>query len=266
MNNRITPVVKWLLIINSSMLLLTWLLAGVGIDLFKIFGLFYPKSEYYSPYQFFTHMFMHAGIIHLLFNMYALYLFGVILERVWGSERFLFYYLFTGLGAAALHTAVNWWMLHDFYNAVQNFTIDPTLQNFRFLVEHYPRYFNTDQANAIMSHWNTVDVNIIRERVNAILQQRINIPTVGASGAIFGLLMAFGFMFPDVPLMLIFIPIPIKAKWFVIGYGLLELFNGVTNIQGDHIAHFAHLGGMIFGYILLKIWYKKNWRNPQNYR
>ena len=265
MKNRITPVVKWLLIINTAMLLLTLILERYGIDLFKIFGLFYPKSEYYSPYQFFTHMFMHAGFIHLIFNMYALYLFGVILERVWGSERFLFYYLFAGLGAAALQTLVNWLMLHGFYNAVQQFMIDPTVQNFSYLVQHYPRYFDVNKARAVIANWNAIDVNAIREQVNTILQQRINIPTVGASGAIFGLLMAFGFMFPNVPLMLIFVPIPIKAKWFVTGYGLLELISGVSNVQGDHIAHFAHLGGMIFGYILLKIWYKKNWRNPKNY-
>ena len=225
MKLRITPVVKWLLIINTLMLVLTWFFASIGIDFYKIFGLFYPKSEYYSPYQFFTHMFMHAGIIHLLLNMYALYLFGVILEQVWGSERFLFYYLFAGLGAAASQTFVNWMIFHNFYNAVQNFSIDPTLQNFRFLIEHYPRYFNIDKARAIMVNWNAVDVNAIRDQVNNILQQQINIPTVGASGAIFGLLMAFGFMFPDVPLMLIFVPIPIKAKWFVTGYGLLELFS-----------------------------------------
>ncbi len=258
--NKITPVVKYLLFINAGMLGLTYVLSFSGIDLVQILGLHYFKSQYFEPFQFVTHMFMHGGIIHLLFNMYALYLFGTILERVWGSQRFLFYYLFTGFGAAILHTAVNWYMLHGFYNAVQEFLTNPALENFKALVQEYPRYFNQEAVNNIIANWGSYDVNQLRDSVSGVLEAQMNIPTVGASGAVFGLLLAFGVMFPDVPLMLMFIPIPIKAKYFVIGYGLLELFNGVTNIPGDNVAHFAHLGGMIFGYILLKIWYKGNLR------
>jgi len=240
------------------MLELTYILSGFGINLVQILGLHYFKSQYFEPIQIVTHMFMHGGIIHLLFNMYALYLFGVILERVWGSQRFLFYYLFTGFGAAILHTAVNWYMLHDFYNSVQIFLTEPVLENFKSLVNEYPRYFNHEAVNNIIANWSQIDINQVRTQVGNVLENQINVPTVGASGAVFGLLLAFGVMFPDVPLMLIFIPIPIKAKYFVIGYGLLELFNGLTNIPGDNVAHFAHLGGMLFGYILLKIWYKGN--------
>ncbi len=256
--SRLTPVVKYLLFINAGMLALTYILSGFGIDLVQILGLHYFKSQYFEPIQIVTHMFMHGGIIHLLFNMYALYLFGVILERVWGSQRFLFYYLFTGFGAAILHTAVNWYMLHDFYNSVQIFLTEPVLENFKSLVNEYPRYFNHEAVNNIIANWSQIDINQVRTQVGNVLENQINVPTVGASGAVFGLLLAFGVMFPDVPLMLIFIPIPIKAKYFVIGYGLLELFNGLTNIPGDNVAHFAHLGGMLFGYILLKIWYKGN--------
>lgn len=256
MQRKLTPVVKYLLIINGSMLLLTYILKYVGIDLVQILGLFYFKSEYFNPFQIITHMFMHGGLVHLLFNMYALYLFGNILERVWGSKRFLFYYLFTGLGAAALHTAYSWYMIHDFYNSVQYFILDPSIFNFKSIISQYPQYFSAVKVNDIVAHWSSYNINDIRTAVSGVLQAQMNIPTVGASGAVFGLLLAFGVMFPDIPLMIIFIPIPIKAKYFVIAYGVLELFNGVVNVQGDHIAHFAHLGGMLFGFILLKYWYR----------
>ena len=258
MLKKLTPVVKYLLIINGIMLLLVYILKGYGIDLYKIFGLFYFKSEYFRPYQYITHMFMHAGLIHLLFNMYALYLFGNILERVWGPKRFLLYYLLTGLGAAALQTAYSYYMIHDFYNSVQYFIVDPSLLDFKTLTSHYHQYFNTKAVNSIIANWGSYNINDIRGAVNSALQAQLNIPTVGASGADFGLLIAFGLMFPNIPLMLIFVPIPIKAKYFVLGYGALELFNGVMNAPGDHIAHSAHLGGMLFGFIILKLWYKGN--------
>lgn len=254
--NRLTQAVKILLIINGAFFIATYIARGIGIDLYQHLGLFYFKSQNFQPYQFITHMFMHGGIIHLLFNMYALFLFGSILEQVWGAKRFVFFYLFTGLGAALLHTAVNWYMLHDFYNAVQRFLLAPDTNGFETLISNYPKYFDIHKAQTIINNWATYDINSIRDAVNQTLEAQLNIPTVGASGAVFGLLLAFGMMFPNIPLMLFFIPIPIKAKYFVIGYGLLELINGVTNIPGDNVAHFAHLGGMLFGFILLKIWYK----------
>lgn len=265
MRNKITPVVKYLLIINTVMLIITWLLGKSGINLYNVLGLFNFKSEYFHPYEFITHMFMHGGFWHLLFNMYALYLFGTILEQIWGSQRFLVFYLVSGLGAAALQSLVNWWMINNLSTNIQEFMVSPTVENFKMLVLKYPKLLNGN-TQAIIQNWGSQDINNIRSQLNNLLQSQINIPTVGASGAIFGLLMAFGFIFPDVPLMLIFIPIPIKAKWFVIGYGVLELFSGFFHITGDHIAHFAHLGGMLFGFIILKIWYKKNWRHPQNYQ
>ncbi|MBN2891719.1 MAG: rhomboid family intramembrane serine protease [Bacteroidales bacterium] len=258
MFRNLTPVVKNLLIVNAGLLVLTYLLSYAGIDLVKILGLFYFKSEYFMPYQFVSHMFMHGGLVHLLFNMYALLLFGSILERIWGPKRFLFYYLFTGLGAAALHTAVNWYLIHDFYSSVQDFLVHPYLENFQALTQGYSRYFNQDAVSQIINNWQSYDKTALRESVDNALQAQMNIPTVGASGAVFGLLLAFGMMFPNAPLGIIFIPVRIKAKWFVIGYGALELISGIRNASGDNIAHFAHLGGMIFGFILLKIWYKGN--------
>jgi len=269
---RLTPAVKYILIINGVLFGLAYFLQNT-IDLHELLGLFYFKSDFFQPYQFITHMFMHGrlghgGIMHIAFNMYALFLFGSILERIWGAKRFVIYYMVTGLGAAALHTAVNWYMLHDFYNAVNTFLISPELANFEYLATNYAEYFSAISFSTndgtlvspqlIIENWDTININSIRNYVDFALDNSINIPTVGASGAVFGLLLAFGMMYPNIPLMLFFIPIPIKAKYFVIGYGILELVNGLSNRPGDNIAHFAHLGGMIFGFILLKLWYKNN--------
>jgi len=198
----IPPVVKNLLILNGVMYLITiFVLPNFGIDPYKTLGLFYPTSDYFKPYQILSHMFMHGGFLHLLFNMFALWMFGKILEQVWGPKKFLFYYLATGLGAAFIHMGVMW------------------LQS-NYLGQ--PLY--------------------------------INVPTVGASGAVYGVLLAFGMLFPNTKLMLLFPPIPIKAKWLVLGLAGFALFMGFRNSAGDNIAHFAHLGGMIFGLILILLW------------
>ncbi len=259
---RLTPVVRDLLIINTGMLVLSWILAPMGINLIDILGLHYPSSPHFRWYQVFTHMFMHANFVHLLFNMYALWLFGTILERLWGSKRFLFYYLLTGFGAALLHTAVSWWEIHRFVAAAQAFLAQPDLEHFMHFYSRYPEYFNPRAISVLLERWEAVPSSTaFASQVIPVIQQalemKINIPIVGASGAVFGLLLAFGMLFPEVPLFIMFIPIPVKAKYFVIGYGLLELINGISNIPGDNIAHFAHLGGMIFGYILIKYWDRK---------
>ncbi len=256
---RMTPVVRDLLIINTAMLVLAWILMPFGIDLINIMGLHYPTSPYFRLYQVVTHMFMHANFIHLLFNMYALWLFGTVLERLWGPKRFLVYYLITGFGAAFLHTAVSWYEIHRFVAAAQAFLAYPDLDHFMRFYAKYPQYFNPHAISALLSQWelapnSTQFAQQVIPVIRQAIETKVNIPIVGASGAIFGLLLAFGMLFPDVPLFIIFIPIPIKAKYFVIGYGLLELINGISNIPGDNIAHFAHLGGMIFGYILIKYW------------
>jgi len=256
---RITPVVRNLLLINSGMLLLAWLLSPLGIDLINFFGLHYPKSKYFRLYQIITHMFMHANFVHLLFNMYALWLFGSILEQLWGPRRFLLYYLITGFGAAFLHTAVSWFEIHRFVLAAENFLQYPDLEHFMSFYAKYPEYFNPRAISILLSKWEIVPhstefANQIIPIIHQAIENKINIPIVGASGAVFGLLLAFGMLFPDTPLFILFIPFPIKAKYFVLGYGLLELINGISNVPGDNIAHFAHLGGMIFGYILIKYW------------
>lgn len=219
---RDTHAVKNLILINVIMFVATLGAAyGMNIDLVRWLGLFYIDSDAFQPYQFVTSMFMHGGIMHIAFNMYGLWLFGSILERVWGPKRFLFYYLFTGLGAAALWMGVTAWEVYDL-------------------------------SGAIMA--NGTDLSGLSESTMNSLGNIYYTPVVGASGAIFGILLAFGVLFPNTELMLLFVPVPIKAKYFVIGYGVIELYLGITRFQGDNIAHFAHIGGMLFGLILLLIW------------
>lgn len=208
------PVVKNLIMINVLMYLITVI---TGNFMYENFALFYFKSPFFKPYQLVTHMFMHGGFTHILFNMYTLYIFGCVLERVWGSRKFLFYYFVTGIGAALLHMGV-------MYLQLQGYIAD----------------FNAGDMFA-----------------QSGIQSILVTPTVGASGAIYGLLLAYGMLFPDNIMQLIFPPVALKAKWFVIIFGALELLLGLSGRGGD-VAHFAHLGGMIFGFFLILYWKKNN--------
>jgi membrane associated rhomboid family serine protease len=208
------PVVKNLLLVNILMYVITMI---TGNFMYENFALFYFKSPFFKPYQLVTHMFMHGGFTHILFNMYTLYIFGCVLERVWGSQKFLFYYFVTGIGAALLHMGVMYLQLRG-----------------------YIADFNAGDMFAQSS-----------------IQSILVTPTVGASGAIYGLLLAYGMLFPDNIMQLIFPPVALKAKWFVIIFGALELLLGLSGRGGD-VAHFAHLGGMIFGFFLILYWKKNN--------
>jgi membrane associated rhomboid family serine protease len=257
--NNIPPVVKNLIIINVLLLLATWVLKNMGIDLVEYLGLYYPGSEKFRLHQVFTHMFMHGGLTHLFFNMFALWMFGRILEGVWGSKRFLLYYLVTGVGAAALHTFVNYLNISGMQNAIEAYINTPSPE----LLDHFVKKHLTNPSpqviDFITSWYDKPTVASFaaegQQLMERILQMTMDIPTVGASGAIFGILLAFGMLFPNTQLMLLFPPIPIKAKYFVIGYGAIELYLGITQ-PGSNIAHFAHLGGMLFGFILIKYWAK----------
>lgn len=180
------------------------------------FALFYPASPFFRPWQFITHMFMHGGFWHIFFNMYTLWIFGSVLERTWGWKKFLVFYFVTGLGAALLHTGVQY-----------------------------------IEAQIYMSQ-----IAEGSQQAMAALHQLKLTPTVGASGAIYGLLLGFAMLYPDARLTLIFPPVTLKAKWFVVIFAVIELVTGVTGIGGG-IAHFAHLGGMLFGWLLIMYWKKK---------
>ena len=259
MFGSIPPAVKNLLIIN----VLAFLGANV-IDYLKaveLFGMYYPESQYFRPHQIITHMFMHGDLTHLFFNMFALFMFGKVLETVWGSKRFLIYYMITGLGAVSLHMFVSWIDIQQVKAAIAAFQNTPTPDLFNTLVREnisHPSAGLIDFINRYYEFPN--DSRMAHEAIqltHRIIELKVDVPVIGASGAVFGVLLAFGMMFPNTELMLLFPPIPIKAKYFVIGYGILELWLGVANRGGDNVAHFAHLGGMIFGFILIKYWNKK---------
>jgi len=223
------PVVKNLIIINVLMLLANF--AFNNQLNFKL-GLYYFNSEHFEPYQLVTHMFMHGGFAHLFFNMFALWMFGRVLESVWGMKRFFIYYFVSGLGAAFLHLMVNHIQAQSIISQLPEETINEVMTKGQDLI--------LQQRN-----W----AHPLKGKLNAIM----NVPTVGASGAVFGILIGFGMLFPNTRLILLFPPIPIKAKYFVLILGGVELFLSVTQ-PGSGIAHIAHVGGMLFGFIMIKIW------------
>jgi membrane associated rhomboid family serine protease len=259
-----TPVVKNLIILNVILYLAT-LVTGYLMKnpefLVNYLGLHYWKSEYFMPVQVITHMFMHGGIAHIFFNMFALWMFGTVLEQFWGGRRFFIYYIITGLGAASLHMLVTHLQMMSMMGHINDFLANkPSAAGMSELVQKYwPEYYEQVYGKLIKD-WNANPANLsyINEAkifLSELVKLRIDIPTVGASGAVFGLLLAFGMLFPNTQLLLLFPPIPIKAKYFVIGYGAVELYLGITQ-PGSDIAHFAHLGGMLFGFIMIKLWSK----------
>ena len=205
--------IRHIIIINILVMIMTKLNADF---MYGKFALFYPTSPFFHWWQPVTHMFMHGGFWHLLFNMYTLYLFGSVLERVWGTKKFLVFYFVTGIGAAAIHTGVEWLQMQSWLGQAAQGSIAA--------------------QTAIHAHKIT--------------------PTVGASGAIYGVLMGYAMLYPDSLLTLIFPPVTLKAKWFVLIFAAIELLTGVTGTGGG-IAHFAHLGGLVFGFLLIWYWKKR---------
>lgn len=247
--NSIPPVTLNLIIVNLLVLFASTLLSQVGIDFNSYLGLHYFTSEQFRPHQIITYMFMHGGFMHLFFNMFAVFMFGRTLETVWGSKKFLTYYLLTGIGAALIQLLV-------YYLRIKNLeaNLPPEI-----LADVYNK-IHTDGLNLLRMEKNFADPTV------GSLNLLIHTTTVGASGAVFGILVAFGMMFPDVKLIMIPIPIPIKAKWFVIGYGVLELVSGISNRPNDNVAHFAHLGGLLVGFIIILIWKRKAKKNGGYYQ
>ncbi len=211
--SNVPTAVKNIIIINILVMVMTSLNRDF---MYETFSLFYPTSPFFHWWQPLTHMFMHGGFWHLFFNMYTLYIFGSVLERVWGAKKFLVFYFVTGLGAALIHTGVEWLEMQSWLAQAAE-----------------------GSASAMAS-------------IHALKMT----PTVGASGAIYGVLMGYAMLYPDSIMTLIFPPISMKAKWFVLIFAAIELLTGVTGTGGG-IAHFAHLGGLVFGFLLMMYWKKK---------
>jgi membrane associated rhomboid family serine protease len=268
-------VVKNLLIINSIMLLIDSVLESRGINLSNYLGLHYWSSHYFRVWQLLTHMFMHGNLTHLLSNMFALWMFGSILENIWGAKRFLIFYLVCGLGGALCHLGILGFEYGAIEKAFLVYQQNPTVDHFaQFLAQHVNNNHPDAYLNYFLQNWehnpfNPAFVNQSTMLVNQYLHGGatpdgqyffngiLNEATVGASGAVFGLLFAFGYLFPNTELYIYFL-FPLKAKYFVTLYALFELYSGVSNSAGDNVAHFAHLGGMLFGFFLLKYWNAKN--------
>ena len=254
------PVVKNLIIINALVFLIQQAAPRFGVDLDNLMALHYWASPMFRWWQLFTHMFMHGSFMHIALNMYGLWMFGRILENIWGAQRFLIFYLICGFGAALCHLGVLTIEFTSFHNAFMQYQAHPGFVEFmHFIKDHHvngisPQSIAGWQADTASQDYITSSVNVL----HGVYSQMINEATVGASGAIFGLLFAFGYLFPNTEMYIIFIPIPLKAKWLIGGYALIELVQGVNNSAGDNIAHFAHLGGMLFAFILLRIWGSRN--------
>jgi membrane associated rhomboid family serine protease len=257
-------VVKNLLIINGLCFLANVVLADRGwFNMNDAFGLYYPGSANFKPFQLVTHLFMHGSMTHLLFNMFSLWMFGNTLENYWGPKRFLIYYMVTGLGAAFLHLGVNWYEISHLQEQVSNYINNPTFENFRSFINQQGKYADNSLIQQFSDAWrqqkqNPEYIANSKQIAEMLVQAKMNVPVVGASGAVFGLLLGFGMLFPNTELIMLFFPFPIKAKYFVFFYGAAELYQGISNNPSDNVAHFAHLGGMLFGFILIKIWNKSN--------
>lgn len=249
-------VVKNLLIINVIMFLTSVILKNqFSFDLSDRLGLHFPTSEKFQPYQIITYMFMHDtnDVWHIFFNMLALWMFGNTLENVWGSKRFLIYYLITGIGAAICHYTIVYFQISDILHAIDAYIANPSLVSFDTFSNTYD--LNVHSSDFLSSYNPQEALQISVDQVRELKTTILNGPNIiGASGAVYGILLAFGMLFPNTEMYMMFVPVPIKAKWLVLGYGAIELFSGLRGAIGDNVAHFAHLGGMLFGFILIKIW------------
>ncbi|MDB4103889.1 rhomboid family intramembrane serine protease [Salibacteraceae bacterium] len=276
------PVVKNLLIINGLMFLASLTFeSSIGLDLNDLLGLHYFQSEKFNIFQIVSYMFMHGSISHIFFNMFAVWMFGSAIENVWGSKRFLIYYLLTGFGAAIIHYITIYIDMAPIISQMEAIIYSPNADAIiGFANTHpwgnyidsirYPQVYEEtlEFYNNTLQTLNTNpnDSGALRDAsvfFQDYLRHYLNLPNViGASGSLFGILLAFGMMFPNMRLYMIFIPIPIKAKYLMIGYGAMELFSAFQDNPGDNVAHFAHLGGMLFGFIIIKFWEKTGvrWR------
>ena len=256
---QLTPAAKNILIINGIIYILSDFI-GLRSYIIENFGMRYFHSENFQPYQILTYMWVHGGFGHLFSNMFSVLVFAPILERVWGSKKFLIYYLITGIGAGILYSGINYYENYSFEIKVKSYEQNPSPESFRKLVLNNSSEYYNQLYNFIDSYeQNPSNSNDNRSiaYANDLLKVKSDVPMVGASGAVFGILLAFAMLFPNMELMLLFFPIPVKAKYLVLVYGIYELWSEINRMPGDNVAHFAHLGGMLIGYLILKYWKRK---------
>ena len=256
---QLTPAAKNILIINGIIFILSDFV-GLRSYIIESFGMRYFHSENFQPYQILTYMWVHGGFGHLFSNMFSVLIFAPILEKVWGSKKFLIYYLATGIGAGILYSGINYYENYSFEVKVKSYEQNPSPESFRKLVlNNSSEYYNQlyDFINSYEQNPSSSNDNLSIAYANDLLKVKSDVPMVGASGAVFGILLAFAMLFPNMELMLLFLPIPVKAKYVVLVYGIYELWSEINRMPGDNVAHFAHLGGMLIGYLILKYWKRK---------
>ena len=244
------PVVKNLLIANILAFIATYVLQSQGYDLVEHFGLHYFESPTFKIYQLVTCMFLHGGFMHIALNMYGLWLFGQMIENYYGSKRFLIFYAICGLGAGIIQEASLYVYYNHVHQVLETFNSEPSIPGFGVVVAKY--------FTGITGYIQPQTVDEAKSVLAGLYQFSMDHSnTIGASGAIFGVLVAFGMIYPEVQLFLMFIPIPIKAKYAITGYIVIELYSGFANSAGDNVAHFAHLGGALFGALMVLYWRKR---------
>ena len=264
------PVIKNLLIINGIFFLATISFSSAfKIDLTDILGLHYPTSEKFRVWQFLTYMFMHGSFSHIFFNMFALWMFGAPVENYWGGKKLLQFYIFCGIGAAVTHYSIFYFESQSALSVVDSYISKPDISNFENIFKALPKIPFSENMLSLADKYNALElqrnINDMKDVSLSFMHEYrtayLNAPViVGASGAVFGILLAFGMMFPN-SMIYIYFFLPMKAKYFVILYGAIEFISGIWENPNDNVAHFAHIGGMFFGLILILFWKNRRKKN-----
>ena len=259
--NNLTTIVKNILLINVGLYLIG---SFLPFEMSQVFGVHYIFSDSFYIFQYVTYMWLHGGFYHLLGNMFAVFIFGPTLERLWGPKRFLTFYLITGIGAGILFGIADTIEKGGLSSKTEAYISNPNPDDFYIYIHKYKtrRYDVVKLGDFADEYYDNANNENYIDQTRSIVQQIYddlsNVPMIGASGAVFGILMAFGMLFPNMELLLLFPPIPIKAKYLVFFYGVFELYSEINRSSGDNVAHLAHLGGMLIAFIMLKFFWENN--------
>lgn len=262
---RLTPVVKRLLLINVVIFIITALLGAGGAFnkqpvVIEWFGMHDILSPAFKPWQPITYMFLHGSFFHLFGNMFGLLIFGPWLEHVWGAKKFLVFYFVVGLGAMALYGTIQFFEMRQLEDAAERFYQEPTASNLnKFVQKHASNIYQKRGYIELREKYaEKPDNEALEEQalqmVHTVEQRTLNRPMIGASGAVLGIVMAFSLLFPNTELMLLFPPIPIKAKYIALIYAAFDIYGIVVDAPSDNVAHYAHIGGLLFGWLMVVIY------------
>lgn len=253
---RLTPVVKVIVIINAALFAIS---ALARLPLSQWLGFHFIYSSEFAPHQIITHMFVHGGFFHLFSNMFALVVFGTLLEQVLGQKRLILLYMISGLGGLLFYSSLNYYQMNEFLQYYNSFVLSPDPDLFRKIVMDYSFGLNASGNDFMYDLYpqdpqNTGYIQKAQRLLDEIYSAKMGSGMVGASGAVFGILISFALLFPNMELMLLFPPIPVKAKYLVTFYGIYEIISTLNRNPDDNVAHLAHIGGMVVGFILIKYW------------